>query len=238
VIPAKNEAANIAWVLTRIPAFVDEVVIVDGLSTDGTLEVAKGVNPDVIAVHEPRHGKGAAVRTGFAVATGDYVVMLDADGSMDPTEIGRFVAALDAGADLAKGSRYILGGSSTDLSVVRDFGNRMLLAIANGVYRSRFTELCYGYMALRRAALGGLDLSASGFDIEAQIVARALRAGLTVVEVASTESRRHNGISNLNPVTDGSRVLWALLRERRWRGVRRSVAIPIETEREIREPTG
>jgi glycosyltransferase involved in cell wall biosynthesis len=214
VIPAKNEARNIAWVLQRIPSFVDEVIVVDGLSADGTLDVAKMIAPDVIVIHEMTPGKGAAMRAGIDAARGDYVVVMDADGSMDPHEIDRFVRQLDAGFDLVKGSRFMQEGGSTDISWLRNAGNGALVALTNTLYATRFTELCYGYMALRRSTLPRLALDAPGFEIETQIVARAVRAGLRITEVPSWEHPRRNGVSNLNPVRDGLRVLRTILHER------------------------
>jgi len=215
VIPAKNEARNIGWVLKRMPSYVDEVIIVDGLSTDGTLEVAKSIAPDVLVVHEDRPGKGAAMRAGMALARGDCVVVMDADCSMDPQEIHLYVSALAEGADLAKGSRFIEGGGSTDITLLRQFGNRQLLALANALFRTEFTELCYGFMALRRSAISRLALDADGFEIETQIVTRAVRMGLRISEVPSHEAPRRYGESNLNTFRDGWRVLRAMLRE--WR---------------------
>lgn len=87
VIPVKNEAKNVGWVLERLPEFIDEVIIVDGESTDGTVEGARTVLPHISVVAEVVPGKGAALRAGFRVASGDVIVMLDADGSMDPAEI-------------------------------------------------------------------------------------------------------------------------------------------------------
>jgi glycosyltransferase involved in cell wall biosynthesis len=214
VIPAKNEARNIAWVLQRIPSYVDEVIVVDGLSTDGTLEIAKMIAPDVIVIHEMKRGKGAAMLAGMDVARGDYIVVLDADGSMDPCEIDRFVAGLDAGFDLVKGSRFMNGGGSSDISWLRLAGNSVLVALTNILYATRFTELCYGYMALRRTTLPRLVLNATGFEIETQIIARAVRSGLRITEVPSWEHPRRHGVSNLNPLRDGWRVLLTILRER------------------------
>lgn len=214
VIPAKNEARNIGWVLERIPTFVDEVIIVDGLSDDGTLEIAKMISPDVVVVHEMQPGKGAAVRAGFREARGDYVVMLDADGSMDPGEIRHFVDRLNEGYDLVKGSRFIEGGGTTDMTPVRKLGNAALLMLSNLLYGGRFSELCYGYMALRRSAIPELRLSAVGFEIETQIVTRAMRSNLRVSEVASRESERMHGDSNLNAVRDGLRILRTLINDR------------------------
>ena len=214
VIPAKNEARNIGWVLDRIPAYVDEVVVVDGLSHDGTLEVAKSISPDVVVVKELRPGKGAAMRAGFEVASGDCVIVLDADGSMDPAEIDRYVAAFEGGADLVKGSRFIAGGDSADISLLRSLGNGALLRIANTLFRTQFTELCYGFMALRRSKLPTLQLDADGFEIETQIVTRSVYAGLRVVEVPSNELLRRHGQSNLHTFRDGWRVLVTIVRER------------------------
>lgn len=215
VVPAKNEAQNIGWVLERMPSYVDEVIIVDGLSTDGTLEVAKMISPDVIVVHEERPGKGAAMRAGMTIARGEVVVVMDADGSMDPEEIHLYVTAIDGGADLAKGSRFLAGAGSTDITRLRRLGNLQLLALANTLFRTNFTELCYGYMALRRSAISSLALDADGFEIETQIVTRAVRAGLRIAEVPSQEAPRRYGESNLRTFRDGSRVLRTMLRE--WR---------------------
>jgi glycosyltransferase involved in cell wall biosynthesis len=214
VIPAKNEARNIAWVLERIPSFVDEIIVVDGLSTDGTLEVAKMVAPDVVVVHEARPGKGAGLRSGFDAARGEYIVMIDADGSMDPAEIERYVEQLEAGFDLVKGSRFLPGGDTTDMSSFRKFGNARLRDTANLLFGTDFSELCYGYIGFRRSALNALALDADGFEIETQIVARAVRQGLRIAEIPSVESPRRFGASNLNAFRDGWRVLRTLIRER------------------------
>jgi Glycosyl transferase family 2 len=214
VIPAKNEARNIGWVLRRLPECVDEVVIVDGTSTDGTIDVARSIRPDVVVVDDREPGKGSALRAGVEAATGDYVVMLDADGSMDPREIDRFVAALDAGHDLAKGSRFVGGGGTADMTPLRDIGNKGLLLLSNLLFRRRHTDLCYGYAAFRRAAFQELALTAQGFEIEAQLFLRATRQGLRVTEVASFEAPRRYGNSNLNTFRDGWRVLMTILGER------------------------
>jgi glycosyltransferase involved in cell wall biosynthesis len=214
VLPAKNESRNIEWVLRRIPDTVDQIVLVDGLSHDETIAVAQMVKPDLCVVHEDRRGKGVALRSGFAAATGDVVVMLDADGSMDPQEIERFVEPLLRGYDLAKGSRFMRGGGSSDITAVRSMGNRLLLMATNVMFGTSYTDLCYGYVAFRRSALGRLNLTATGFDIEAELVAQATRAGLKVAEVPSFESPRRFGTSNLRAVRDGWKILRRLVAER------------------------
>lgn len=207
VIPTLNEERNVEWVLSRLPECVDEVLVIDGRSTDATIAVALQTRPDAQVVREPVPGKGAALRRGFAHARGDLIVMLDADGSMDPAEIVRYVALLDEGYDLVKGSRFLPQGGTSDISRVRSWGNLALLAVANGLYGCAFTELCYGFVGLRRAALRRLALTADGFEIEAEIVTKALRAGLRIAEVPSFEAERRFGASHLRTFRDGSRVL-------------------------------
>lgn len=214
VIPTRNEARNIAWVLERMEPIVDELIIVDGLSTDGTVEIARSIRPDVVVVHHPIAGKGEAVRAGFAVATGDLVVMLDADGSMDPGEIQRFVEQLAAGHDFVKGSRFLPGGGTTDMTLLRRLGNAALVRLANVLMGTCYTELCYGFMAFRRSRLQELELTSSGFEIETELVLKCQRAGLAIAEVPSFESPRRHGTSNLSTFRDGWRVLRTLLRER------------------------
>jgi glycosyltransferase involved in cell wall biosynthesis len=214
LIPAKNEERNLAWVLHRVPPMIDEVILIDGHSTDRTVDVARAVRPDVVVVMERTRGKGAAVRTGIAAASGDFVVMIDADGSMDPFEIPRYVAQLEDGADVVKGSRFLPGGGSSDMTRIRRVGNRALLTMVNGLFRTRFTELCYGFMAFRRDHMVSLGLTSDGFEIETEIVVRAARQGLTIREVPSFEASRRFGESHLNTFRDGTRVLRTIVARR------------------------
>jgi hypothetical protein len=213
VIPTMNEARNIAWVLRLLPDWIDEVVLVDK-STDGTVDVARAVRPDIVVVHEERPGKGAALRRGFREARGDFVMMIDADGSMDPAEIRRYMERLAEGYDLVKGSRFLEGGGSEDISHIRQAGNRALLTLANILYGRRFSELCYGMMAFRADRLDDMDLRSDGFEIETEMVVRSCRAGLRIAEVPSFELPRRYGESNLSAWRDGRRVLKTMLAER------------------------
>jgi glycosyltransferase involved in cell wall biosynthesis len=218
VIPALNEAANIAWVLRRLPPGVaDEVILVDGLSLDDTVAIARATMAEIVIVHEERPGKGIALRAGFAAARCDIcdiVVMLDADGSMDPAEVTSFVSAVRSGYDFVKGSRHLPDAGSEDLTWLRSVGNKALGGAVNVLYGTEFTDLCYGFMAFRRDCLGALNLSAEGFEIETQMVVNAVKAGLRIAEVPSFELERRSGQSNLRTFRDGRRVLRTLLRER------------------------
>jgi glycosyltransferase involved in cell wall biosynthesis len=232
VIPAMNEAKNLPHVLANLPQDFHQVILVDGRSSDDTVSVARQYRHDIEIVLQTRKGKGNALACGFAAATGDIIVMLDADGSADPAEIPRFVDILRQGADFAKGSRFIEGGGSTDISWLRRVGNFWLNKIVNVLYRTRYSDLCYGYNAFWRDCLDVFDLECSelsgpestvmqwgdGFEVETLINVRIAKAGLQVVEVPSYERQRVHGISNLNAFSDGFRVLRIIQTERqRWR---------------------
>jgi glycosyltransferase involved in cell wall biosynthesis len=214
VIPTLNEARNLPHVLPRLPDDVSEVIIVDGRSTDGTPEVALALRPDVRIVRERRRGKGSALEHGFRAATGDIIVMLDADGSADPAEIPRFVEALEGGADFAKGSRNLAGGGSTDITRLRSWGNRALTAVVNMLYGTRYTDLCYGYNAVWARCLPHIDFHCRGFEVETLINIRVAKSALRVREVPSLEHPRIHGVSNLNAASDGWRVLRTIVAER------------------------
>jgi len=214
VVPALNEALNLPYVLPLIPAWVSEVILVDGRSTDDTVAVARALLPTIKIVTQPGLGKGDALRSGFSSATGEIIVMLDADGSTLPTEIPAFVGVLLAGADFAKGSRFSQGGGSEDISFWRWLGNRYFVVMARLLFGGRYTDLCYGYNAFWRRHLPVLALDADGFEVETMMNLRALQRGLKVVEVSSFEACRRYGASRLRAVPDGLRVLRIVLHER------------------------
>jgi glycosyltransferase involved in cell wall biosynthesis len=228
VIPAKNEARNLEVILPELPA-VHEVILVDGHSVDDTVATALAVMPSIRVVSQSRLGKGNALVCGFTAATGDIIVMFDADGSADPSEIPAFIDALVAGADYAKGSRRLAGGGSEDITHLRSAGNRVLSGLTNALFGTSFTDLCYGYNAFWRRILDDLDLPGvatqekavngmvwgDGFEIETVLNTRVAAASLSVTEVPSVERLRIHGVSNLNTFKDGLRVLRTIFVERR-----------------------
>lgn len=215
VIPAKNEARNLPHVLENLPDGLDEVILVDGSSRDVSTIAARACRPDIRIIAEPSPGKGMALRTGFAAAEGDFIVAMDADGSMDPAEIPQYVYFLQHGFDFVKGSRFVGGGGSLDITRLRRAGNRGLLAAANMLFDAQFTDLCYGYFAFKRCYLNHLDLQSAGFEIETELTIRAYVTGLRIGEVPSLELPRRTGRSNLRSFRDGTRVLRTMLEERR-----------------------
>jgi glycosyltransferase involved in cell wall biosynthesis len=214
VIPALNEAENLPHVLATLPPNIYELVLVDGRSLDGTATVAREHFPEVHLVSQPGHGKGDALRAGFAACSGDIIVMMDADGSTDGGEIPRFVEALLDGAEYVKGSRFLEGATSEDITFLRRVGNRALCGLVNKLFGVSYTDLCYGYNAFWRSALTAIPVDCEGFEVETMLNVRAAKSALRVVEVPSTEHARIYGESKLRPVRDGLRVLRTILRER------------------------
>lgn len=223
VVPTRNEAKNLPYVARRMPDGIDEIIVVDGGSSDGTLDVARRLWPHARLLQQTRKGKGNALACGFEAARGDIIVMIDADGSTDAAEIPMFVQALADGADFAKGSRFTYRGGSSDITRLRRLGNLGLNGIVNHLYSAQFTDLCYGYNAFRRHCLSVIDLPdptlteaqwGDGFEVETLMNIRVARSGLRIAEVASYERDRIHGQSNLNVVSDGIRVLRTIFDER------------------------
>ncbi len=221
VIPALNEQENLPYVLPRIPANVHEVLLVDGHSIDDTVSIARELMPDIRVIAQRGRGKGAALVSGFHECTGDVIVMLDADGSTDPGEIPLFVGALLAGADFVKGSRFICGGGTADMTLHRKLGNRAFIGLTRILFGTRYSDLCYGYNAFWVDVVEHLALEATGFEVEAMMNIRAHRLGLRIAEVPSFEHRRRHGVGRLRTIPDGIRVLKTILRERAQRRPRR-----------------
>jgi len=228
IIPARNEARNLEVVLPKLPP-VHQVILIDGHSVDDTIETARRVMPSIEILQQSRKGKGNALACGFAAATGDIIVMFDADGSADVNEIPAFVQVLVDGAEVAKGSRFVPGGGSEDITRFRSLGNHGLNLITNVLLGSRYTDLCYGYNAFWRRLVPELRLPdhtlpqsedgkmtwGDGFEIETVLNCRFFTNGHAIVEVPSIERSRIYGESNLNAIRDGFRVLRTILSERR-----------------------
>src|SRR5215471_8014761 len=192
VVPTLNEARNLPYVFSRLPADVHEVIVVDGHSVDDTVAVARQLRPDVRVVHQTRRGKGNALACGFEAVTGDVIAMVDADGSTDPGEIPRFVRTLLSGADFAKGTRFAAGGGSSDITRLRRLGNRLLSAMVNLCYGTHYSDLCYGFNVFWRKDVPVLRLDTTSppslrgvlfkqetaYEIETLIHLRVAEAGL------------------------------------------------------------
>lgn len=213
IIPTKNEVNMIEEVLQGVKEYADRIVVVDGHSQDGTPEIAKTNGVEVFT--QKGAGKGGALREAFANAEKDIVIIIDADGSMNPKEIPIFLDAIASGADLAKGSRFFNGGHSEDMTVVRKIGNLFFLFLVNLFWSGNYTDLCYGFKAFTRDCIKRLrpHLNSTEFDIETEICIKSKKLGIKVVEVPSVELKRVHGNSKLNTMLDGARILKRIVKE-------------------------
>jgi dolichol-phosphate mannosyltransferase len=198
IVPTRNEAANLLPVLARARAHADELLVIDGHSSDGTRDVAIACGARVIV--DDQQGKGAAIRRGIAEAQGDILVFLDADGSHDPADIPALVAPLLAGeADHVSGSR-MLGGSdelhATIHQFVRLFGSQVITLSINYTLGVRLTDCQNGFRAIRRDVAQQLGLKEDITTIEQEMIIKTVRRGFRLREVATHEYARANGQSN------------------------------------------
>jgi glycosyltransferase involved in cell wall biosynthesis len=214
MIPTLNEARNLPYVLNTVPGWVDEVIIIDGRSTDDTLRIANALRPDIRIIYEIKPGKGAAMKAGFEAASGDFIIALDADGSMDGAQIGAFRDALEAGADYVKGTRFGPGGGSADITKFRRFGDGGICLLIRLLFGGRYTDATYGYIGVRAESVEKIGIDSDGFEVETLIGIRAHRAGLRTTEVPCFETSRIHGTSNLRALHDGIRIFAVIVKER------------------------
>lgn len=215
-IPAFNEEKNIEFVLSGLKdSGFKNILVIDGLSNDSTLKVASRNGAKIVL--QDGQGKGAAVRQ---VLANDYLdvealILMDADGSMHPKEVPRYVKALQNGADVVKGSRFVFGGGSSDMTLCRRIGNMLFITCVNFLWSAKYTDLCYGFAAFNKKAINKLAplLESNNFEIETEIFIKAKKLGLNVVEVPSFEYRRKSGKSNLHTFNDGIKILKTIIIE-------------------------
>ncbi|MGW8354491.1 glycosyltransferase family 2 protein [Streptomyces wedmorensis] len=201
--------------LGQVPASVREVVLVGAPKGAGGADGgAARPGLTVRSVGAWDFEKGDTPHAGLLAATGDLIVLMNADGSMSPHEIPHFLHYLENGYDFVKGSRFIAGGDVAASSLARRLGHRALLRVARRLYGQRLTDLWYGFCAFRRSFVDLLDLREDGVELGAELVAHALHYGLRVAEVPSRELPCRHGASRLRTVRDGARILGTLLDER------------------------
>ena len=201
-------------VLDKIPEWVDEILLVDGHSTDSTVQVATTVLPRIKVLYQPKKGKGDALRCGFKNASKDVIVTLDADGATDPQDIAKFIESLLEGFDFAKGSRYLVKLPAMK-APHRIFGNLLITGIFNVLYGVQFTDLCSGYNAFWRKAVERVDLSSNDcFEDEPLLIAKVKKAGLRIVEVGHLDLGRIGGESKSPSWRQGFKAFKTIVRVR------------------------
>ncbi|VVB77122.1 Glycosyltransferase AglJ [uncultured archaeon] len=213
VIPALNEERNMGPVLSgvkrQMSGYNYELIVVDGHSRDRTADVARRMGAKVMY---DELGKGSALIRGLGAAKGEILVSMDADLSNEPRELKLLIDAIDIGYDLCTGSRFLMGGGSEDISSLRVFGNKFFVFMVNSLFSANYTDLCYGYRSFRKSAFAKLDLEEVGFGIETEINIKAVKKGLKIIEIPSTEKKRAAGEGKLTTFGDGFVILKTIIR--------------------------
>jgi glycosyltransferase involved in cell wall biosynthesis len=209
-----NEAKNLKYILPRIPTWVDEVIIVDGHSTDETVKVAMEIMPTIKLYYQPNRGKGDALRFGIGIATKDIIVTLDADGATIPEDVGKFVKSLLIGYDFAKGSRFVISTPINKASH-RIFGNLLIASVFNILFGCKYTDLCSGYNAFWKKSIKRINFnSVDCFEDEPLLIARAKKSGLRIIEVGHLDAGRIYGDGKAPSWRQGFKAIKTIVRER------------------------
>lgn len=223
VIPCYNERTTIAKIVATVIAGNDvtkEIIIVDDGSTDGTRDVLRTeIAPLVskIIYHEKNQGKGAALRTGFAHATGDYVIVQDADLEYDPCEIPMLLEPLLSGkADVVFGSRFMGGRPHRVLYFWHSVGNKVLTLLSNMFTNLNLTDMECGYKIFRREVIQSITLCETRFGFEPEITAKIAKKNLRIYEVGVSYSGRTYAEGKKIGWRDGVRALYAIIRYNVW----------------------
>jgi glycosyltransferase involved in cell wall biosynthesis len=219
IIPTLNEEENLPIVLREIKEFFCkrkeyryEIIVVDGYSNDATVTIAKKYGCKILF---DKIGKGSALRKGMKVANGDVIITMDADVSHRAVELGLLIEGIRAGFDVVMGSRFIQGGGTDDMPWYRKLGNKFFVFLVNLIWRTKYSDLCYGYRSFSKPAVKKLLplLKCDGFGIETEISIKSSKLGLRILEVPSFEKSRHKGEGKLRTFRDGWKILKTILSE-------------------------
>jgi len=211
IIPALNEVGSIGAVLNDIPKDrVDEVLVADGGSTDGTVELVTKLGYSIIT--QAQKGFGAAIDNGFKQAKGDIVVVLNADGSQNPKDIPKLLDKIDEGYDLVLASRYSPGGGSEEDTFTHFIGNRIFTFLCNMIYKINVSDVLYFFLAARKEIFEKVITNCphAGYCVELPIKTR--RAGFRIGEIPSFEKKRTAGKAKVHTFSTGFKILMTLLK--------------------------
>jgi glycosyltransferase involved in cell wall biosynthesis len=221
IVPVFNERTTLVEVIRRmrtveLPDGIErEIIVIDDGSTDGTRDVLRQLGDSTVRVlrHETNRGKGAAVRTGLQVASGDYILIQDADLEYDPEDWPKLIAPVQRGrARVVYGSRFT--GERRNMLFLHWVGNRLLSLVTNVLYNTTLSDMETCYKLIDRTLINRLDLCANRFDIEPEITAKLLRTGIRIYEVPISYTGREVDEGKKITWRDGFAALWTLVKYR------------------------
>ena len=211
VIPTLNEVSTIKMVLDSLPKdVVDEVLVIDGHSTDGTVELVKSLGYQVY--FEEGNGFGAAFATGAKKATGEIVVFINSDFSHDAADIPKFLEKIKEGYDMVMASRYMKGGGSEDDSLLHYIGNRIITFTVNLVHRTHFSDILYFYLAAKKEVFDRVETKAQGFEYCIYWPIKSHKGCFKITQIPSFERKRAGGKAKVNALIHGTKIFLSIFK--------------------------
>lgn len=210
IIPTLNEEKNLSELLKKISNKGYEIIVVDGHSQDKTVEIAKKYNCKVLFDDV---GIGSALLKGVKASKNNSIIFMDADCSNRAEELELFKQGLNKGYDFCFGSRFLQNGGSEDLTFFRKIGNSFLLFLTNHLFKTKYTDLCYGYKACKKQAFLDLGLRTTGFEMVIEISIKAAKKNMKILEIPSFEKKRKYGESKLRTFKDGWKIFKLIIYE-------------------------
>ena len=218
VIPTLNEVDGMKQVIPLIKKeWVDEILIVDGGSTDGTIEEAKKLNLKVIQ-QKSKGSLGAAIYDGFESTKAEYLLMFGADGNNEPEEIPKMLEKIKEGYDQVITSRFGKTSINEDAGIIDAFGNKMFTAITNIIFRGQFTDTLSSSRAFTKKAWDEIKFDAFGLDSVLQMSIRGLIKNQKIIEIIGNERARVGGERKMHRIPTAIKLTTRIIREFFWKG--------------------
>jgi len=211
IIPALNEAECLTDMLKELPMdLIYEVIVVDGHSTDGTQNVVK--NLGFRCIPQEGRGYGDAVNTGLKASKGELITFMDADASYDPAALSKLIEQIDEGFDVSFCSRYLPESGSDDDTFIRYIGNMFFTFLLRVLHGVKITDSLFLYVVARKNIFNYIQLHSKHFEWCVEFPIKVHNAGLKYTEIPSRERPRLAGLSKVNALLDGLKILWVMVK--------------------------